>query len=97
MKASSGHTSWSAAWEAALRARLREPEEGLAALQRILKKFSAANLMSLHPQLSPLDMLKPCGTCFAEAPVSLFRESGTNAAASKGRGLTTQDDDKVFR
>jgi alpha-L-fucosidase 2 len=88
-----GHTGWSAAWEACLHARLRNPEAAMLSLTRLLLKFSAPNLLALHPPLSrngPND----CATCFEEASLSKKRVSGVDSKASKGRGMVTEDDYK---
>ena len=63
------------------------------ALQRLLSRFSAANLLSLHP---PLDhgQNEDCGTCFGE-PFYLKDASGANFDPAPGRGMVTAADHKV--
>jgi alpha-L-fucosidase 2 len=88
-----GHTGWSAAWEACLHARLRNPEAAMLSLMRLLLKFSAPNLLALHPPLSrkgPDD----CATCFEEDLLSKQKVSGVDSKASTGRGMVTEDDYK---
>jgi hypothetical protein len=87
-----GHTSWSAAWEACLWARLGEGDASMRSLHRLLGRYSAANLLSLHP---PLDRLQEdCGTCFGEPPY-LKDNSGANFGPQPNRGLVTAADHKV--
>ena len=88
-----GHTSWSAAWEACLWARLHDAEAAMRALQRLLSHYSAANLLSLHP---PLDhgQNEDCGTCFGE-PFYLKDASGANFDPAPARGMVTAADHKV--
>ena len=88
-----GHTSWSAAWEACLWARLRDADAVMRALQRLLSRYSAANLLSLHP---PLDhgQNEDCGTCFGE-PFYLKDASGANFDPAPARGMVTAADHKV--
>lgn len=88
-----GHTSWSAAWEACLWARLQEPRRVMTSLRRLLGHFSAPNLLSLHPPLmhtGPAD----CSTCFREDGVFASRGGGAGLVAASGRGLASVDDAK---
>jgi len=88
-----GHTSWSAAWEACLWARLQEPRRVMTSLRRLLGHFSAPNLLSLHPPLmhtGPAD----CSTCFREDGVFASRGGGSGLVAASGRGLASVDDAK---
>jgi hypothetical protein len=89
-----GHTSWSAAWEACIYARLRESDNALKSLIKLLKKYSSPNLLSLHPPLAKRSTTG-CSTCFEEHPLAKRRESGVDAVPIKGRGLSTIDDYKV--
>lgn len=87
--------SWSAAWEAALWARLRAPERAMAALTRLLRKFSAPNMLSLHPPLAPKEDVDGCSTCFGEDLRSSSRSSSADVEPSATRGMVTDDDFKV--
>jgi hypothetical protein len=91
---SGGHTSWSSGWEGCLWARLRDGEGALVSLVRTIRKFSAPNMLSLHP---PLMRSGPeqCKTCFMESPESSGRRSGADAMATFGRGLATMDESKA--
>jgi hypothetical protein len=87
-----GHTSWSAGWEAALYARLGDGESSFQSIQRILMKFSAANMLSLHPALIGKEIANAeCITCFQELITPI---SGADVAASPQRGMTTVTDAK---
>ena len=90
-----GHTSWSTVWAASLWARLQQPEPALDSLLHALKKFTARNLFSLHPDLAPAADLPNCGTCFKEGAASQSRPSASNAGSGPNRGLTTAENDKV--
>lgn len=87
--AGGGHTGWSAAWEACLWSRLQRPEQALAALLRLLKRFSAENLLSLHPALEPSGE-EQCATCYGETEEGR-RRSGADALPSGARGFFTED------
>lgn len=90
-----GHTSWSTVWSACIWARLQQAEPALDSLLRMLKKFSARNLLSLHPDLSPAADLPTCGTCFKEGAESQRRSSASTVGSGPNRGLTTAVNDKV--
>jgi hypothetical protein len=62
-QAGGGHTGWSAAWEACLWARARDPEKAFLALSKVLTRYSAPNLLGLHPQLMKTGA---CPTCYGE-------------------------------
>lgn len=89
-----GHTSWSAAWEACLYARLGDGHSSLQAINRILTKFMTANMLSLHPALFPFEE-DTCRTCFRwiHDPSS----SGVDEIPSFARGMVTASDSKVCR
>jgi hypothetical protein len=105
-----GHTSWSAAWEANIFARLGDGDGSLKSMERMLKKFSAANMLSLHPALvgkpagknvgeasnsdAPISFDNECDTCFEESPVSVTRSSAATTPAQSNRGMITAADDK---
>lgn len=91
-----GHTSWSAAWESCIWARLHESENSLKSLIKLLKKYSSPNLLSLHPPLAKRDT-PGCSTCFEEHPLAKRRVSGVDATPITGRGLSTVDDYKVIK
>lgn len=87
-----GHTSWSSAWEACLWARLYDGDAAIAALSRILREYSASNLLSLHPPLTrsgPPD----CPTCFTHP--TMQGDSGAFIIPNAARGMTSTDDYKV--
>ena len=52
--AGGGHTAWSAGWEIALRARLRDVAGASAALTRLLRRYTTPNGLALHPPLDPV-------------------------------------------
>lgn len=87
-----GHTSWSAAWQACLWARLGDGGEALKSLSRLLSKYSAGNLLSLHP---PLEKVGPesCSTCFRD-PLFGSDFRGARSVSVLSRGLTTAEDAK---
>ncbi len=62
--AGSGHTSWSASWQAVLWARLGRGDSAWTALQHLLDSYTTPRLMSLHPKLQKSK--GGCETCFAE-------------------------------
>eukprot|EP00978_Attheya_sp_CCMP212_P007468 scaffold17308_cov51-Attheya_sp.AAC.1 len=49
-----GHTGWSAAWEASLRARIRDGQGTWTALSRLVRRYTASNGLALHPPLAGL-------------------------------------------
>ena len=63
-------------------------------LFRLLLKFSAPNLLSLHPPLTRGGD-ETCATCYEEHPISVSSVSGVDFKATVGRGMVTQDDFKV--
>eukprot|EP01041_Mallomonas_annulata_P002018 gene2018-3917_t len=85
-----GHTSWSAAWESCLWSRLGRPEEAWLSLSRILRKYSAANLLSLHPQLEKVGM-EGCSTCFRDPSSGSEEASGAKMNCDMSRGMQTTD------
>lgn len=88
-----GHTSWSAGWEALLYARLGDGDSSFDSIQRILMKYSAPNMLSLHPALMTKAIENTdCKTCFEELNIA---QLGPDAAASPQRGMTTITDAKV--
>jgi hypothetical protein len=62
---------------------------------RLLLKYSAANLLTLHPPLSHGGS-EECQTCYEEAPVSRESVSGVESKAAMGRGMVTEDEFKVI-
>ena len=63
----SGHTSWSASWEACLWARLGAGDLSWKALTRLSEKYSTVRLMSLHPHLVKRRLgSSKCSTCYEE-------------------------------
>jgi hypothetical protein len=98
--AGSGHTSWSAAWQACLWARLGRGDEAWAALERILNRYTTPRLMSLHPKLQPFESsVQACSTCFSEkirshagADQSGRYTVGRARPISKRRSMVTEDD-----
>jgi hypothetical protein len=94
-----GHTSWSAAWESCLYARLYQPESALNSLFRILRKYSFSNLLSMHPNLEHKmgPGMEHCGTCFEESGLSKMRDSGVIAhGLLDERGFVSETGDKVI-
>jgi hypothetical protein len=55
-KFNGGHTSWSAAWEACLWARLGDSEETWRAMQKIPRTYVTPRLLSLHPPTMSISM-----------------------------------------
>lgn len=86
-----GHTSWSSAWEACLWARLRNGDETMRSLRRILGEFSAPNMLSLHPALMRSSDPR-CDTCFTSTSVG---SSGASIEPDAARGMTSIDGSKV--
>ena len=65
--AGAGQTSWSAAWESCLWARLGNAEAAWGALRRLGSKYSTVRLMSLHPPMARIRLAgKSCKTCYEE-------------------------------
>lgn len=65
------HTGWSAAWAACLSARLGDGDGALAAIARLLSRFTAPNMLSLHPPLDKRSEVGQCPTAFAESKRSM--------------------------
>ncbi|KAJ1432501.1 hypothetical protein B484DRAFT_28235 [Ochromonadaceae sp. CCMP2298] len=79
-----GHTGWSAAWEACLWARLGGHQQAATALTRLLTRFTAPNLLTLHPPLASVSGASSCSTCFVESEASkdiLWRNRAGRAKA----------------
>jgi len=95
-----GHTSWSAAWEASLYARLFDGENAKLSLDHILSKYMTQNLLSLHPPLQD-GFLDGCSTCFQESlppkPSKFILPPGIPSMQflSRERGLVTTTQSKV--
>ncbi len=94
-----GHTSWSAAWEVVLWARLFDGEKAKDALDHILSKYLTKNFLSLHPPLMD-NGIPECSTCFQEMvhpKFKLFLQNGMQPInfLSDRRGLITPFDAKV--
>jgi hypothetical protein len=86
----SGHTGWSAVWEASLWARLHRPEVAHDAIERFMRTFVAPNLLSLHPPLVSKSDVE-CGTCFGESSAMMFQRRQqkilhTREALQQGEG-----------
>ena len=95
-KGNGGHTSWSSAWESCLWSRLYVSDTALRSLLQILQRFTAPNLLSLHPLLVPMGDYSQCCTCFREGDVSKRRTSGVLGNGDRTRrGCFTADNDKV--
>ena len=95
-KGNGGHTSWSSAWESCLWSRLYVSATALRSLLRILQRFTAPNMLSLHPLLVPMGEYPQCSTCFREVDVSKRRASGVLVSGDRTRrGFFTSDNDKV--
>lgn len=58
-----GHTNWSAAWAAALFARLFDGNSAWQMLQSLIDRFTMDNGVTFHPVLEPLPTAK-CPTCY---------------------------------
>ena len=69
-----GHTSWSAAWEACLWARLGRKEYVWQALTRITERYVNPRLFSIHPA-TQRQAAKGGGDC-----ITCFREKGGSLA-----------------
>ena len=65
-------------------------------LFRLLLKFSAPNLLALHPPLSQ-GSDENCATCYDEHESSKNSVSGVDSRSAVGRGLVTEDNFKVCR
>ena len=65
-------------------------------LFRLLIKFSAPNLLALHPPLSQ-GFDENCATCYDEHENSKNSVSGVDSRSAVGRGLVTEDNFKVCR
>lgn len=89
------HTGWSAAWAAALWARLGDPEAVWHHTKQIMRKYISSNLMGLHPPLAAHGKIK-CPTCFREQDIESDTTRGQMAPASGGRGLGLIDNSKVL-
>ena len=63
-------------------------------LFRLLLKFSAPNLLALHPPLSQ-GSDENCATCYDEHESSKNSVSGVDSRSAVGRGLVTEDNFKV--
>ena len=61
---------------------------------RLFFKFSAPNLLALHPPLIQ-GLNENCATCYGEHPSSKDSISGVDSGPAVGRGLVTEDDFKV--
>lgn len=86
-----GHTSWSAAWEACLWARMQEPVQAMLSVNRLMGRFMAPNMLSLHPPLQK-GGTPECCTCFREQ-----RFAGAAAftpGPAPGRSLSLANDAK---
>ena len=95
-KNNGGHTSWSAAWEACLWARLGDSEEMWRAMQKITRSYVTPRLLSLHPPLMPIDM-KGGGksrTAFTEKKTSL--EDRKFSQTKDPSGMVTADKSPVI-
>ena len=92
VKDGTGHTSWSASWEACLWARLGKGDELYSALKRIIQRYSAHNLLSLHPPLRKKSDL--VGTVYREA--TPYQPKDRKTTAGKNRGLKTNDKSPVM-
>lgn len=94
--AGSGHTSWSASWQASLWARLGRGNDAWAALEHILDRYTTPRLMSLHPKLKPSG--SGCSTCYAERTRGISADKngkyprGHAVANANKRSATTQDE-----
>lgn len=65
-RAGGGHTGWSAVWGACLWARAGRSEEAWAYVTRILHKYTAPNLLGLHPSLTHFST-ETCETCYIDS------------------------------
>lgn len=64
-RAGGGHTGWSAVWGACLWARAARGEEAWVYMSRIFQKYSAPNLLGLHPSLTHFSPHN-CDTCYID-------------------------------
>jgi hypothetical protein len=88
-----GHTSWSAAWEACLWARLGDREGAYNALLRLAEKYTAPRLLSLHPPTMPSSGggSVGCRTCYTEKTNTGAGARGKLNPHNMLRGLLTAD------
>ena len=89
------HTGWSAAWAAALWARLGSSQDVWHHTTQIVRKYMSSNLMGLHPPLEAHGKIK-CPTCFREQDIESDTVRGQMAPAPGGRGLSLIDNSKVL-
>lgn len=83
-----GHTGWSASWESCLWGRLRNGDNAVKALKKILDKYLSKNLLGLHPKLLP--NIQSCVTCYGAVPPNQISAGDTTS-----RGMTTADSSVV--
>eukprot|EP01038_Epipyxis_sp_PR26KG_P011082 gene11082-14877_t len=94
-----GHTSWSAVWEGCLFARLGDSEAVLSSISRIFQRFSASNMLSLHPNLVRGENMDDCYTCYVEDPFSvdkIERKQENNLLQNNNNELKTKDFNNYF-
>ena len=88
-----GHTSWSATWEACLYSRLGDSESAWGSITKVLKRYSAGNMMSLHPSLEKVGA-EGCSTCFRDPSLAMDM-TRAEVPPAPDRGLVTIDESKV--
>jgi hypothetical protein len=90
-----GHTSWSAAWEACLWARLGDRDEMWRAMQKISNKYVTPRLLSLHPPTRPNTLKgspQSCRTCYVEKETAIGDKKIPHPT---DRGMITADKSPV--
>ena len=94
-KFNGGHTSWSAAWEACLWARLGESEEMWRAMQKIPRNYATPRLLSLHPPTVSI-MMNGGGTSRTAFTEKKTSPDGKKASQTKElSGMVTADKSPV--
>ena len=65
--AGGGHTGWSALWGSCLHSRTGDSSSAWSLLKRAVQRYTAPNLLGLHPPLAKLGGADNCETCFFDA------------------------------
>jgi hypothetical protein len=92
-RAGGGHTGWSAVWGACLWARAARGEEAWVYVTRILQKYSAPNLLGLHPALTHFSP-HSCDTCYIDPTLDrseLIPELSTQGQKFRARSSFDSD------
>jgi hypothetical protein len=105
MEQGGGHTGWSAAWEGALWARLRNSSNVYNSISKIIKKYTTRNLLGLHPPLEsrsginnnmvPNEIYEDCVTCFQDITLNNKDFTRVNMKSANDRNMQLVDNSKV--